>query len=124
MSNGYIAVDLDGTLAYYDEWKGAGIIGDPIVPMIKRVKRWLSEGKDVKIFTARVSGEDAVTERMAIERWSMKHIGQVLDVICCKDYRMVELWDDRAIQICKNTGMRVDGVQESNEESGDISDVM
>jgi hypothetical protein len=53
-SNGWIGVDLDGTLAHYDGWKGADHIGAPIPVMVERVKGWLAEGKTVKIFTARV----------------------------------------------------------------------
>jgi hypothetical protein len=53
-SNGWIGVDLDGTLAHYDGWKGADNIGAPIPAMVERVKGWLAEGKTVKIFTARV----------------------------------------------------------------------
>ena len=34
----------------------------------------------------------------------MKHIGQELEVTCTKDFGMIELWDDRAIRVEKNTG--------------------
>ena len=54
MSEGWIGVDLDGTLAEYLGWQGMGHIGEPIAPMVERVKAWLAEGKDVRIFTARV----------------------------------------------------------------------
>ena len=120
----WYGVDLDGTLAHYDDFKGVGIIGEPIDLMVKRVKRWLAEGKDVKVFTARVAGPDAGIERRAIEKWCQRHIGQTLDVVCCKDYRMVEFWDDRAVQVCPNTGMRVDGVIDPSNELGDIGTAM
>ncbi len=32
-NKGWYAVDLDGTLAFYDEWRGADHIGAPIIPM-------------------------------------------------------------------------------------------
>lgn len=54
MNEGWIGIDLDGTLAEYDGWKGVEHIGKPIPSMVKRVKEWISEGKDVRIFTARV----------------------------------------------------------------------
>jgi len=111
VSNGWIGVDLDGTLAVYDGWKGVDHIGEPVPLMLSRVKQWLAEGKDVRIFTARVSGhlkplvggglEDAITP---IQLWSKKHIGQVLPITNVKDYGMVELWDDRAIGVDINTG--------------------
>ena len=48
MSGGWIGVDLDGTLAYYDYWRGPEHIGEPIPAMLERVQRWLAEGKDVR----------------------------------------------------------------------------
>lgn len=114
--SGWIGVDLDGTLAEYGEWKGVDTIGAPIPLMVERVKAWLSEGREVKIFTARMHGHlapligggmcDALTP---IENWCKRHIGQVLDVTNKKDFGMIELWDDRAVQVEPNTGRRMDG---------------
>lgn len=106
MSKGWIGVDLDGTLAHYDNWKAQGtVIGAPLLPMVTRVRTWLQEGKHVKIFTARVSDpEEASVSRPLIEAWCLEHLGRVLEITCCKDYYMVELWDDRAIQVEHNTG--------------------
>lgn len=53
-TKGWIGVDLDGTLAEYHGWTD-GEIGKPIPTMVARVKRWLADGKDVRIFTARIS---------------------------------------------------------------------
>lgn len=113
---GWIGVDLDGTLAEYDHWRGETHIGKPIPLMVERVKQWLASGKTVKIVTARVStgtGDRALsavaTIRGAIERWCYEHIGVQIEVTCCKDFRMIELWDDRAVQVIPNTGERVDG---------------
>lgn len=113
--DGWIGVDLDGTLAHYDGWKGAGHIGAPVKLMVDRVKGWLAEGKTVKIFTARVSRADGSPERyneaqlarIVILEWTLKHFGQALEVTNEKDYAMVELWDDRAIQVKTNTGIPV-----------------
>lgn len=101
--NGWIGVDLDGTLAMYDGWKGAEHIGDPVPVMVERVKCWLAEDREVRIFTARVFGADH-TVTTAIQEWCLKHIGTVLRVTCTKDYGMIELWDDRAVQVEPNTG--------------------
>lgn len=104
---GWIGVDLDGTLAYYEKWVSETHIGAPIAPMVQRVKRWLAEGRDVRIFTARVSSRDeaeTAIARAAIENWCDEHIGQVLPVTNVKDYQLMELWDDRAVQVEKNTG--------------------
>ena len=127
--NGWIGVDLDGTLAEYHGWKGADHIGEPIPAMVERVKAWLAEGKDVRIFTARVwplgtfenhisinnTEQDllrvacALEARKAVQAWCMAHFGRELPITCVKDYGMVELWDDRAVQVVKNTGARADG---------------
>ena len=106
-SNGWIAVDLDGTLAHYEGWKG-GSIGAPVPLMVERVRRWIAAGEDVRIFTARVSsGEPGVRE--AIRAWCLEHIGAVLPITNIKDFAMKQLWDDRAVQVIPNTGLRADG---------------
>jgi len=116
----WIGVDLDGTLAHYGGFKGVDHIGEPIPLMLERVKGWIAEGKCVKIFTARMHGhgkihppatepEDVLTP---IQNWCRKHVGKVLPVTCSKDYGMIELWDDRAVQVIPNTGLRADGRNE------------
>lgn len=110
---GWIGVDLDGTLAHYDGWKGIDHIGEPVPAMLERVKAWLAEGKDVRIFTARVcpnqDGRKLEQAKWWIEVWCLKHVGQRLPITHEKDFAMVELWDDRAVQVEPNTGRRVDG---------------
>lgn len=111
---GWIGVDLDGTLAHYDGWQGADHIGEPIPLMLQRVKFWLSQNKIVKIMTARVSVEENGGVSRAevvgfIEKWCLEHIGEILPVTHKKDFAMIELWDDRCIQIIPNTGKRADG---------------
>ena len=100
--SGWIGVDLDGTVAHYES-KQFPEIGRPIAPMVARIKAWLAEGVDVRIFTARVCDGDPETV-LAIQKWCAEHIGQVLPVTNVKDYAMVELWDDRAVQVIPNTG--------------------
>ena len=116
--SGWIGVDLDGTLAHYEGWAGERNIGAPIAPMVARVRAWLADGRDVRGFTARVAGgalnldgtpHDVEGVRTAIEEWCHEHVGERLPVTNVKDYSMVELWDDRAIQVIPNTGMRADG---------------
>lgn len=102
--SGYIAVDLDGTLAEYDGWQGPLHIGKPVPAMLERVKVWLEEGREVRIFTARVAHDDSGDCQHRIERWCKEHLGQVLPVTCRKDYDMIELYDDRAYRVEHNTG--------------------
>jgi hypothetical protein len=95
-------VDLDGTLAYYFGWRGLEHIGAPIPRMVKRVKRWIQEGWEVRIVTARVHhGEEAVQH---IKNWCREYIGKELPVTAEKDFDMVDLWDDRVVQVVPNTG--------------------
>ncbi len=116
MPQGWIGVDLDGTLAEYHGWKGVEHIGAPIQPMLDRVKCWLAEGKDVRIFTARVGDRrQKMQATHYIMRWCEKHIGQPLAVTNVKDFGMVELWDDRAVQVEMNTGRRMDGKPEPHD---------
>lgn len=108
----WIGVDLDGTLAQYDSWKGHTHIGPPVDIMVNRVKRWLADGYSVKIFTARVSEPDEESRYLAIKaitEWCVAHIGQPLPVTNVKDFAMLELWDDRAVQVEPNTGLPVGG---------------
>lgn len=110
----YIAVDLDGTLAEYYGWKGVNHIGEPITPMVDRVKRWLAAGKKVKIFTARISDGQESTRKL-IEDWTERYIGERLEVTNIKDYGMLLLFDDRAVQVKMNTGKLI-GIEEEWEE--------
>jgi len=140
--NGWIGVDFDGTLAQYGTWVSADHCGEPIAPMVERVRRWMALGHEVRIFTARIHPldtcvvpEDRVTataeelvfarEAMtkggidplryeqacqavtAIRAWCLQHIGAVLPITNVKDYGMIEIWDDRAVQVRPNTGEKV-----------------
>lgn len=114
----WIGVDLDGTLAdHYWPEKGEyhpERIGDPVPAMVERVQRWIMDGHEVRIFTARVGPngsaphtahmEDRDAIFIAIGDWTEKHIGTRLKATCTKDYNMVSLWDDRAVRVICNTG--------------------
>jgi hypothetical protein len=113
MNRGWIGVDLDGTLAHYDEWKGIDHIGEPVPAMVARVQNWLHSGIDVQIVTARVcrkvNPQEAAKAEAAIHRWCIQHIGIVLGVRSDKDFGMIELWDDRCVRVEKNTGRILSG---------------
>lgn len=104
--SGTIAVDLDGTLAEYDKWRGIDHIGEPVPLMAARVHQWLKEGIHVVIFTARASTPEAVPY---INAWTKKHFGKSLPVTNKKTFDIIEMWDDRAVQVIPNTGRRADG---------------
>lgn len=105
-TGGWIGVDLDGTLAHYDRWRGPNSIGEPVKRMRRRVVRWLAEGRRVKIMTARDP-----QSYPAIRLWCRRNLGRELEITNQKDFGMLELWDDRAVQVEPNTGRRVDGLE-------------
>jgi len=102
-SSGWVGIDLDGTLATYDGWKGVEHIGWPIPIMLKYVKELLHQDVEVRIFTARV--QEGARAIKAIEEWCVKHIGQVLPITDRKDMNMVFCVDDRAVSVQRNTGV-------------------
>lgn len=107
--SGWIGVDLDGTLAHYEGFKGHDHIGEPIPKMVERVRNWINDGYEVRIFTARVAyAEEWDRVKPKIEDWCMKHIGRILSITCIKDREMFQLWDDRAVQVIPNTGEPVE----------------
>jgi hypothetical protein len=107
MLKGWIGVDLDGTLMIYHSGQ-APELGEPIPKMVDRVRKWLKQGIDVRIVTARASHPMfTANEKAAIEQWLLTHLGQILVIQCHKDYQMIELWDDRAVQVESNTGERI-----------------
>lgn len=103
MKEGWIGVDLDGTLAFYDKWMGPTHVGAPIQKMVERVNRWIEQGYEVRIFTARIADGDPKTLK-TIEDWSKTVFGFPFRVTNVKDFEMIELWDDRAVQVISNTG--------------------
>src|SRR5208282_5831116 len=103
IDEGWIGVDLDGTLAKYTGWSPN--IGEPIPLMVDRVKTWIHQQKKIKIFTARIADPTQREEqRSLIEIWCIAHLGKKLEITYKKDHLMIELWDDRAVQIIPNTG--------------------
>ena len=89
---------------YYGHWKfdyAPFYIGKG---KAKRAFEHLS-GRDVRIFTARMSPYSYSTKQMrdldrmreALEKWSLTYIGKVLPLTNQKDGLMEVLWDDRAV---------------------------
>lgn len=107
-NHGWIGVDLDGTLVKHnDATFDPKRFGEPITRMIERVKLMIEQGQNVRIFTARVSGPagpDRDEIAAAIMNWCIDMFGQPLLVTCIKDYRCIQIWDDRAMAVEHNTG--------------------
>jgi hypothetical protein len=109
-NQGWVGVDLDGTLAHYTEWKGIDQIGPPIPRTLNLVRALLDKGIKVKIFTARVGpqrggAQEAVHAVQAIRAWCMRHLGQELAITNEKDLSMIWMIDDRCSQVVRNSGL-------------------
>lgn len=118
-------VDFDGTLVTQDDsgQYDPAKIGEPVPRMVRRVKRWLSEGKMIVILTARVnpaSGNDAKIARAAIQEWCLDVFGIALEVTCEKNKRMSRIYDDLAVTVEKNTGRII--TEGFEDEDGDVPD--
>ena len=81
----WYGVDYDKTLV--DE------NGQPIHHMVSKVKKALHEGKDVRIFTARVSSGDT----QEVDDFCKYHFDRNLPITNVKDPEMEELWDDKTV---------------------------
>lgn len=107
----WIGVDFDGTLVHNKSGASHGLphTCQPVPVMVMRVKKWLADGRIVKIFTARAAHFHDPDAKAAIlpsfNAWCLEHIGQILEVTNIKTPSMVELWDDRAVGVERNTGM-------------------
>ena len=110
-SKAWIGVDFDGTLAKsvpgkHDPEK----LGEPVKPMLDRVRKWVKSGKLVKIFTARASDEKSIT---AIRKWLRKYDLPALEVTNVKDKHMIKCYDDRAVHVKRDTGKIVEAIVDS-----------
>jgi hypothetical protein len=57
----------------------------------------MDEGRDVRLFTAR-------KPHPAIRRWMKENLGAILPITNVKDHEMQVLYDDRTVQVKRNTG--------------------
>lgn len=112
----WIGVDIDGTLAKYEGWKGWDHIGDPIPETVKKVKTWIDKGITVCIFTARTSEVSRARNNITFEQvkevidnWCKKNLGFTLPIKKEKDCWMLGAIDDSIIQMDNNTGIATAG---------------
>lgn len=101
--HGWIGVDFDGTLAQYESGQFPAA-GEPLMPMVERVREMLARGLDVRIVTARADHPDHYGP---VYRFCREQFGVALPVTDRKDFQMVELYDDRAVQVVSNDGRTI-----------------
>ncbi len=97
----WTGIDLDGTLACDNLSAGMGRIGEPVPAMLALVKKMLNNGIRVKIFTARAGDPEQIS---IIRKWLKDNHLPDLEITNIKDYQMHRLYDDRCIQVERNTG--------------------
>lgn len=97
---GWIGVDFDGVLAERVPGQGSRP-GKPVLPMVMRVKQWLRDGYDVRVFTVRANDPQQVK---LVKKWLKDNGLGDLVVTSNKDEGLIELWDDRAVRVVRNTG--------------------
>lgn len=105
----WIGVDFDGTLAEHPKGEFKKKDLKPIAPMVSRVKRWMKDGKDVHILTARVSPESfskkkVKKQRKVIRKWCKKHLGRKLPVTSEKNQALSAIYDNIAYHVVKDKG--------------------
>jgi hypothetical protein len=96
---GWIGVDFDGTLVTYCGDRNPAAVGKPIEAMVNRIRNWLEQGIEVRIFTSRVHpmySDPAIGGRV-IQAFCIDTFGKPLPITCEKDPEMAMLWDDRAM---------------------------
>ena len=100
----WIGFDLDGTLAVRvsDDETAAGLIGEPIWPIVNLLFGHLEDGDMVKIFTARAADKEQIPH---VKAWlEALDLGN-LEVTNIKDPGMIKLYDDRAVSVISDTGV-------------------
>jgi hypothetical protein len=109
----HIALDFDGTLAYYDKWDGQfNNVGPAIPRMVANVKNWLAKGYKITIFTARLSHSHEETEASvkAIKQFLKDNGLPEFDITAVKMHYFTHFVDDKAYHVAKNSGI-VEGME-------------
>lgn len=110
--NIHIALDLDKTLAYHESGWGIDKIGSPIPNMVDNVKKWLSKGYKVTIFSARMSysGEKLEKQIELIKQFLNDAGLPNLPKTATKLPEFSHFIDDRAYHVDRNTGIISDKI--------------
>lgn len=97
----FVGFDLDGTLARSPDEFDIKKVGEPIKPMVDKLREHLAKGDTVKIFTARASTPGAAGP---IHAWLKKHDLPELEVTNVKTPGLKLLYDDRAVGVVRDKG--------------------
>jgi hypothetical protein len=115
--NIHIALDLDRTLATFHSGQDLNTVGEPILPMVKNVKKWLKLGYNVTIFTARVSthfkkggkrGPAFIeSQKRLITNFLVENGLPALDITANKSPNFTHFVDDKAVRSIPNEGIMI-----------------
>lgn len=110
----WIGVDFDGTLAISEPGTRLRPVDLKAVPlMASRVIEWLAIGYDVRLFTARFTNP-LPNEIAELRHWCLVWLGREIPITATKDGDMVVLFDDRAVQVERNTGRIIGDFTDEN----------
>lgn len=100
----WIGVDLDGTLAEFNGWKGPEHIGPPIPHVVDCVRYLMTKlNFDVRVFTSRAEVPEQVKP---IRTWLIAQgLPADMPITCTKHRGLLALIDDRSIGVKFNTGV-------------------
>jgi hypothetical protein len=114
MPNIHIALDFDRTLATFDHGDVLRV-GEPILPMIEKVKEWLSKNYEITIFTARVSkwmkdgternDEFIAQQKVLIQEFLAANGLPAMKITANKDPNFTHFVDDKAVKVTPNQGV-------------------
>jgi hypothetical protein len=110
----HIALDFDKTLANHESDWPLEKIGEPIIPMLNKLKDWLNKGYKVSIFTARMSSDKTPevrdAQRKIIEDFFQRHRLPKLPITANKHPEFSHFIDDRAYHAEPNMGQISDEI--------------
>lgn len=104
-----IYIDFDGTTATQKDGYQREI-GEPIMPMIDRINKWIKQGHNITIFTARAENMN-ISEKLDIEMFCVKYFGRVLPITAIKHHECDLYIDDKAIRVERNTGKLLNNIE-------------
>lgn len=111
----HAALDLDKSLAYHESEYGISKIGEPVWPMVEKVKEWLNKGYKITIFTARMSEVAHTPEQIAEQKIMIKEFLERaglpdLPKTAVKSPEFSHIIDDRAYHVERNAGIISDKI--------------
>jgi hypothetical protein len=119
-------LDFNGTLVRHRQgdpvWKdGEVLIGTPVREMVTRVRRHLAKGRKFVLKSAMMSDPDS-QRRAKVEKalgdWSLKHLGQRLEVTATCRPEFIDQWDDKVKRVLRNEGVFAEEQTTGDDEDG------